>query len=398
MIPELRKQYNAAFTDEKYQSFLNEFNATFPGALAFHIAETPVFVPDDFARKMYDACDSIIDYISSDLFKEATERAIPVAENTPGEDARPQILVFDFGVCTDDKDQLVPQLIEMQGFPSLFGFQSVYPNIFKKHLPIPDNFSHYLGAYDQQSFEKDFQELLLNGHAPEEVILLEIKPHEQKTKIDFYCTEKIWGIHPVCITEVYAQGGALFYTVNGKAQRIKRIYNRVIFDELHQFSERLNLKFEFNQLYDVEWLPHPNWFYRVSKFTLPFLQHPYIPETHFLHELQPLPADLENYVIKPLFSFAGQGVIIDVTQEDIDNIKDPENWIIQKKVQYKDVIVTPDSNAKAEIRLMYIWKNEWDRPRPAINLARLSKGKMIGIRYNQNKTWVGGSVAMFEKK
>src|SRR5690606_9147152 len=108
--------------------------------------------------------------------------------------------------------------------------------------------------------------------------------------------------------------------------------------------------------------------------------------------------NLDEYVLKPLFSFAVMGVIIDVKQEDIDQIKDPENWILQKKVVYDDVIETPDGPAKAEIRIFYFWKEEWERPVAVHNLARLSKGKMIGTRYNHDKTWVGGTIAYFEKQ
>lgn len=148
---------------------------------------------------------------------------------------------------------------------------------------------------------------------------------------------------------------------------------------------------------DVEWVPHPNWFYRISKYTLPFIRHAYVPPTFFLNQVEQMPVDLENYVLKPLFSFAGQGVVIDVSMDDINNVKDPENWILQRKVKYADVIKTPDVPAKAEIRLFYFWKDGTARPVPANNLARLSKGKMIGVRYNIDKEWVGGSVCFFEK-
>ena len=84
-------------------------------------------------------------------------------------------------------------------------------------------------------------------------------------------------------------------------------------------------------------------------------------------------------------------------ESDLTTIQDPHNWILQRKVKYADCIVTPDIPAKAEIRLMYGWKDEDERPALLTNLARLSKGKMIGTRYNKDKEWVGGSVAYFEK-
>ena len=148
---------------------------------------------------------------------------------------------------------------------------------------------------------------------------------------------------------------------------------------------------------DVEWAPHPNWFYRISKYTLPLIKHPYVPPTFYLNEVTQIPADLENYVLKPLFSFAGQGVIIDVTKEDVDKVKDPENWILQRKVKYADIIQTPDIPAKAEIRMFYFWKDGAARPVAVNNLGRLSKGKMIGVRYNKDKEWVGGNFCYFEK-
>jgi len=225
--------------------------------------------------------------------------------------------------------------------------------------------------------------------------LLEIFPEKQKTRIDFYCTEQLLGIRTVCLTKLTAEGDKLFYDNNGTKTQVKRIYNRLIFDDLQQ-QEGLGHIIDLTRSYDVEWVPHPNWFYRISKFTLPFISNPYVPETFFLNELKQ-PVNLEEYVLKPLFSFAGMGVVIDVTQEDIDRIKDPENWILQRKVHYAPIIQTMDEPAKAEIRLFYFWKDEWTRPIAVHNLARLSKGKMIGTRYNKDKTWVGGTVAYFEQ-
>jgi glutathionylspermidine synthase len=202
----------------------------------------------------------------------------------------------------------------------------------------------------------------------------------------------------VCLTELIKEGKKLFYMNDGKKTEVKRIYNRIIFDDLQQQTSEVQEKGKiiFEEL-DVEWCPHPNWFYRISKFTLPFIRHPYVPQTFFLNEVKQMPTDLENYVLKPLFSFAGQGVVIDVTQADIDKVKDPQNWILQRKVKYAEVIQTPDVPAKAEIRVFYFWKEGDARPVATNNLGRLSKGKMIGVRYNKDKEWVGGSFCYFEK-
>ncbi|HWI94313.1 MAG TPA: hypothetical protein VNT20_23730, partial [Flavisolibacter sp.] len=231
---------------------------------------------------------------------------------------------------------------------------------------------------------------------PENVILLEILPHQQKTRVDFYTTEELLGVKTVDLNDVIQEERSLYYVNNGKKTLIKRIYNRVIFDDLLQQSKEVQEKGKiFQQDLDVKWVPHPNWFYRLSKYTLPFIKHPYVPETHFLNEVD-LPNDLENYVVKPLFSFAGQGVIIDVTREEVDKIVDKENWIIQQKVNYAPVIKTPDEPAKAEIRIFYFWQEGAKRPVAANQLARLSKGKMIGVRYNKDKEWVGGTFCLFE--
>jgi hypothetical protein len=396
MVQALREAFNINFSKDQYDKFLLALNLPHSGAIEFRVAETPVFVDKEFTGKMLDACESIIDIITEPGFKTWTERSIPANEYVPNENDHCQMIAFDFGICLNEENELEPQLIEMQGFPTLFAFQVFYPDILLQHFQIPGNFSQYLGNYDRSSYLKDFKELLLGPYQPEEVILLEVKPHEQKTRIDFYCTEDFTGIKPVCITELIRDGKEIFYVNNGIRTRIRRIYNRVIFDDLRANRDRLGEFPDITEEIDVEWMPHPNWFYRISKFTLPFIRHPYVPATYFLNELKQVPTELHKYVLKPLFSFAGQGVVIDVTLEDISSIKDPENWILQKKVKYADVIPTPDIPAKAEIRIMYIWKDEWERPRPAINLARLSKGKMIGVRYNKDKEWVGGSVCFFE--
>ena len=395
MIPTLRKAFNDSFTKDKYQQFLDDLNNRHPGAIDFRIAETPVFVDHAFKEKMIDACESIIDFITDPRFNELTERSIPSDDRVANEKGVCNMIAFDFGVCLNSQNELEPQLVEMQGFPSLLGFQVLLPEVQKKHFEIPPGLKQFPGSFDRDSFIKYTGEIILNGHQPENVVLLEIKPHEQKTRIDFYCTKDYWGIEPVCITEIIQEGKNLFYIREGIKTPIYRIYNRIIFDELHAKKETLGNFLDVRQDLDVEWVPHPHWFYRISKFTLPFIRHEYVPKTYFLHEIKEIPADLENYVLKPLFSFAGQGVIIDIETSDIEKITDPENWILQRKVQYADIIPTPTGPAKVEIRIIYLWKDGERRPVPAINLARLSKGKMIGVRYNLDKDWVGGSVALF---
>ena len=396
MINDLRKKFNNNFTEEKYAAFLDDLNSKHTGDIPFRIAETPVFIPKDFTKKIIDACEAIVDVIVDDNFKKLTAAAIPKGEEVPNENAHTHFIAFDFGICENAAGELEPQLIEMQGFPTLFGFQVYQPEVLKRYFNIPANFDNYLGGYNKESYIKLLKEIIIDEHNVENVILLEINPHEQKTRIDFYCTQDYLGIPIVSLTDLIQEGKKLYYLKDGKKVEVKRIYNRVIFDELMQQKDALGNFVDLTQDLDVEWVPHPNWFYRISKFTLPFIKHPYVPETFFLNEVKQLPGDIENFVLKPLFSFAGQGVIIDVIKEDIENVKDPSNWILQRKVKYADVIITPNIPAKAEIRIFYFWKEGEARPVAVNNLARLSKGKMIGVRYNADKDWVGGSVAFFE--
>lgn len=398
MIPSLRQEFNNQFTEEKYHAYLEELNSKHPGTIEFRVAETPVFVPKDFTKQMIDACENIVDVIIEPKFKELTAKAIPANVHVPNENDHSHFIAFDFGVCENEQGALEPQLIEMQGFPSLFAFQAYQPEIVRNHFTIPENFDCYLNGLNKETYLQLLKETILGSHDPENVILLEVLPHEQKTRIDFYCTQDYFGIQPVCISDLILEGKKLFYDNNGKKMEIKRIYNRVIFDDLQQQTEEIQQKGKILlEDIDVEWAPHPNWFYRISKYTLPLINHPNVPETFFLNDVAQPPADLENYVLKPLFSFAGQGVVIDVVPEDIEKVKDPENWILQRKVKYADVVITPDIPAKAEFRIFYFWKDGASRPVPANNLARLSKGKMIGVRYNKDKKWVGGTLCFFEK-
>lgn len=390
----LRQEFNKNFTEEKYKAYMAEIEALHPGALDFRNAETPILINKDFKNKMLGACEDIIDVITTPGFKKLTERSIPDDLKIPGEDSHPQFVVFDFGICKNDNGDMEPQLIEMQGFPTLYAFQAFHSEITARYANVPGNYSPYLNGYDKASYINDLKEIIVGNHAAEEVILLEIFPEKQKTRIDFYCTETLLGIKTVCLTSLKSDGNILYYDNNGKKTVVKRIYNRLIFDDLQQ-QEGLEGIIDLNKKYEVEWVPHPNWFYRISKFTLPFIQNRYVPETFFLNELKQ-PVNLEEYVLKPLFSFAGMGVVIDVTAEDINQVQHPENWILQRKVNYASIIETMDEPAKAEIRLFYFWKEGWERPVAVHNLARLSKGKMIGTRYNKDKSWVGGSVAFFE--
>ena len=219
MVPEVRKAFNAAFTPEKYQRFLEDLHSKHTGAIEFRIAETPVFIPKSFGQKIISCCEQIIDVILDPAFGAMTDRAIPQGEHVPGENGHSHFLAFDFGICEMPDGTYAPQLIEMQGFPTLFGFQVYYPEVLERHFAIPDNYSNYFNGLNKESYIAKLRDLIIGDHHPEEVVLLEIKPHEQKTRIDFYCTEDYLGIRPVCLTELIQEGNALYYLRDGRKTR-----------------------------------------------------------------------------------------------------------------------------------------------------------------------------------
>ncbi len=397
MIPSTRKAYNQNFSDEKYQQLLNKLNDATPASIDFRIAETPIFLTDDFKNKLITAGDDIIKTILQPNFKQLTERSIPDKWRVANENDHPHFIALDFGVCKDAAGNIVPKLIELQGFPSLYGFQTFLGDTYKDVFELDDEWAPYFSGLDKESYINLLKKTIIGPYRPDEVVLMDVNAFNQKTLVDFYITQQLLGISIVSLSDLQQQGDQLFYELNGQKKRIKRIYNRLIFDEIDNDPDIFKKVVDIRQPLDVEWITHPNWFYRISKFTMPYLKGDYIPKTTFLNQLDNIPADLENYVLKPLFSFAGQGVIIDVTEDDIKEIIDPENWILQEKVNYEPIIQAPDGGIKMEIRLLYLWPNGDEKPTLAINLARLSRGKMIGVRYNQDFDWVGGTVAFAKK-
>jgi len=397
MIPSARKSFNQNFSYEKYQHLLKHLNNATPATIDFRIAETPIFLPDDFRDKLITAGDDIIKTILQPNFKQLTERAIPDKWRVANENDHPHFIALDFGVCKDAAGNIVPKLIELQGFPSLYGFQSFLSDSYKEVFKLDYKWSPYFSGLDKETYIDLLRKTIVGPYQPDEVVLMDVNAFNQKTLVDFYVTQQLLDISIVSLSDLQQQGDQLFHELNGQKKRIKRIYNRLIFDEIDNDPDLFKKVVDIRQALDVEWITHPNWFYRISKFTMPYLKGDYIPKTTFLNQLDVIPADLENYVLKPLFSFAGQGVIIDITEVDIKKITDPENWILQEKVSYEPIIQAPDGGVKMEIRLLYLWPNGDKKPTLAITLARLSRGKMIGVRYNQDFDWVGGTVAFTKK-
>ncbi len=396
MIPEHRQTYNAAFSPARYQEMLADIERQLPGQLDFRVAETPVFIPALLRDKLIAAGESIINVIEQPDFKKLTDAAIPGHQRVPGDEGRPEFLTFDFAVCRDANGELEPQLIEMQGFPSLYAFQSWLPGEFRRFFPIANSVTPFLAVPDFQSYQERMRQLILAGQPAENVILLELFPEKQKTRVDFALSKQLWGVEAICLTKIRKKGRDLFYEKDGRLIPIKRIYNRIIFDELARYPD-LNTEFNLTDDVDVVWVGHPNWFFRISKYTLPLLSGPFVPPSYYLNELNEYPADLENYVLKPLFSFAGAGVRLHVTAADLDALPDKQHYLLQRKVKYEPVVQSPDGLVKCEIRLLYIWPAGQAQPQLLTGLSRLSRGEMIGVDFNKDKDWVGGTSPLFER-
>ncbi|WP_179020076.1 hypothetical protein [Winogradskyella forsetii] len=399
MIKPIRNAYNSNFSEEKYQAFLKDIDGTFDYHVPFKIAETPVFLPKALKQKLVEACDDIMSVINKPNFKELTDGAF-FYPNTivPNEDEQSKFIQLDFGICEDEDGNLTPKLIELQGFPSLYYFQELVGQKYVEHFGnvIPQGFSQHLNGMTSTDYLDLLKQEIVGDTNPKQVILLEIEPEQQATAIDFYATAEKLGIKVLCITDLKKRGKTLFYLdENGGEVEVLKIYNRIIFDELHQRTD-LKTEFSFQDEIDAEWIGHPNWFYRISKYTMPLLKGDYVPKSYYLDKLERIPTDLENYVLKPLYSFAGAGVQIHVTRGMIDSIANKSNYLLQEKVAYAPVIETMDVPAKCEIRMMMLYNSKTYKTEIVSNLMRLSKGEMVGVKYNKDKTWVGGSTGFFE--
>jgi hypothetical protein len=395
MNPDLRARFNADFTPEKYATLLRCVNQTEKWPADFRISETPIFLTREFTDEVTRAAQEIVALTRTSEFARHAENAIPEGLEVPRESAHPNFLVVDFAICAED-DRLVPRLIELQAFPSLFGFQLLLLHCVRRAYPvIPRNWTSSFGGIKDEAYLDLLRRTIIADSPPENVILLEIEPEKQKTRIDFAATETLLGIHPVCVTKITKRGRKLFYDRDGCEVRIERIYIRVIFDELIGRPD-LNLPFRFQEDLDVTWVGHPNWYFRISKHSLPFLKTEHTAPAFFADEF-PADENIDNYVLKPLYSFAGHGVEMEPAREKISALKNPHEWILQRKVDYAAFVPTLDGHkSKAEIRMMFVWPDEDRDPTLVNNLVRMSQGKMMGVDFNVDRTWVGDSIALHE--
>ena len=395
MYPKLRAAFNAAFTSDKYEALVRCVNQTEKWPADFRISETPVFLTREFTEEVTRAANEIVAATRTPEFAKHAASAVPEGLAVPNESAHPNFHVIDFAICAEN-ERLVPRLIELQAFPSLFGFQLLLLHCIRKAYPvIPRNWTSAFGGIKDEAYLNLLRRTIIADSPPESVVLLEIEPEKQKTRVDFAATETLLGIRPVCVTKIKKRGRQLFYDRDGCEVRIERIYNRVIFDELN-YRPDLDLPFRFQDDLDVAWVGHPNWYFRISKHSLPFLKTEHTSPA-FLADEFPADDNIDNYVLKPLYSFAGHGVDMEPSREKIAALENPHEWILQKKIEYAPFVPTVDGQkSKAEIRMMFVWPDKDPDPTLVNNVVRMSQGKMMGVDFNIDKTWVGANIALHE--
>ena len=398
MIPKIREAFNENFREEFYTNLQNEIEETLGERCTFRVSETPVFISKKVKKEVFAACDAIIEQLWQLDFDEIKSKFIPKELQSPLPMGKPHFLAIDFGLCDDGEGGITPQLIELQAFPTLFFYQPVLGNAFLKHYPnLPkDGFHYFFSGLDENAYLQEVKEVILGNENPENVILMELFPEKQKIRIDFWATKKALGIEVICMTKIIKEGKKLFYEKEGRKIPIHRIYNRVIFDELQRIKD-LKTNFNLNDDLDVEWVTHPDWFFMISKCIMPLLRHKNVPNSYYLNDF-PEDINLKDYVLKPLFSFAGQGINLHPDKETIAKIEDKHNYILQQKVNYSWLVKTKGAkNSKVELRMLYIWSEEEDCLKPVINLTRMSKGELINVSYQTEDTWIGSSISFFEE-
>jgi len=400
MIPTFRQQFNAGFTPEKYQAFLRRIEDACGVKVQFRLSETPCFFPKSLLERMAeDGKELIRQLVESPEYRVKSEGSIPAEFRVPNEPPRPLFLQVDFGLVRDARGQLQPKLVELQAFPSLYAYQVTlaqsYIDVYGLSATAAGNerLQFFLSGLDEKSYRELLRRAIVGAHDPENVILMEIQPQAQKTLPDFLLTEKMLGVRTVDIEAIKKQGSQLYYKRNGGRVPIRRIYNRAIVDELQRKGVKLG--FDWRDDLDVEWAGHPNWYFRISKFSIPFLRHESVPKTWFLDQLDQLPDDLQNYALKPLYSFAGLGVVIAPEKEEIDAIPAVKraDYILQERLHFGPLIETPLGGTKAEVRVMYVWQEELQA---VLTIIRMGRGLMMGVDHNRNMEWVGASAGLYE--
>jgi hypothetical protein len=313
---------------------------------------------------------------SSDYCK-ASAAAIPPHYRVPDESYAPLFVQADFGLDAD----LEPKLVEIQGFPSLYAYQPVLAAAYRDAYDIDHALQTLPCGITDEEYWRLLRDAIVGDHDPENTILMEVDPDKQKTRCDFIVTAQKFGVRAVDIRALRKRGNRLY---DGDVP-VHRIYNRAIIDELER--KGADIPFRWNDELQVEWAGHPNWFFRLSKFSLPWLRHPAVPRTVFVDDA--VIDDPSRWVLKPLWSFAGTGVIVGPTREQIDAARG-KGYILQERVDFRPVIDTPHGLTKVEARIMYIGLR-------AVNvIVRMGRGAQMGVDHNKGLEWVGASAAFIE--
>jgi len=415
VIADLRRDFNCCrFRPEAYRAMLHGLDATSRAHVAFPIAETPCFFPKQLLDEMAGIGANLTHrLLANPEYMTRSLAAIPERWRAANQDSHPHFLTADFGLARDAKGHLVPRLVEMQAFPSVFGFQWLLSEAYRTAFDLPSNLSFFLGGLDEARYWKLLQQVIVGHHDPDTVVLADVTPPTQKTLPDFNITAERLGIGVVDIADIEPEDHVdpfsnsssprLCYRNGRRRAPIRRIYNRAIVDEL--LERQIRLRFDYREPFNVEWAGHPNWYFHVSKFALPFLDHPAVPPAVFLSDWftnangayrERLPADRNQWILKPLYSFAGQGIIFAPTEDQLRCIP-PErrgNYLLQERVEFEPVIETPAGPTQAEIRILYVWPDRGYLT-PVISLVRLGRGKMMGVDHNRGQSWVGASAAYF---
>jgi hypothetical protein len=392
MIPALRARFNASWTETRYQAMLGHLQRQTQGTIEFPVSETPCFFPRPLIDRLAEIGRDLIGQCLTGDAAAAAERAVPDRfRGAHASEPHPTFVQVDFGLVRNSAGAIEPKLVELQAFPSLYGFQMALADAYGKAFEMPSGLQAYLGGLTPETFRALLQQAIAGRHDPSEVILMEIEPQRQKTRPDFVITEGLWGVRAVDAVDVVSQGRRLFYRRDGALAPIRRIYNRVIPDEL--MRRVMALPFDYRDDLDVEWAGHPEWYFRISKFSIPWLRHAAVPRTWFLHDVSELPLDREELVLKPLYSFAGGGIVFAPTDAQLAAIPpaDRHQFILQERVGFEPVIETPHGPTQAEIRMMYVWT---DRLRAVLPLVRMGRGRMMGVDHNKGLRWVGASAGL----
>lgn len=392
MIPALRQPFNANFTPQKYQTLLHLMEERSGVPIKFRLCETPCFFPKPLLDQMSQYGKDLVQQLNGLEYRKASFDAIPSEFNVPNEAPHPMFIQVDFGLVRDAHGNLLPKLVELQGFPSLYAYQAMLSQVYMEVYGLDANLKYLLGGLNWDDYKKLLRRAIVGDHDPQNVILMEIDPLHQKTLPDFLLTEKLLGIKTVAITDIRKVGEFLFYESGGQRIPIHRIYNRAIVDEL--VRKNLKLPFKFTDPLEVEWAGHPNWYFRMSKFSLPYLKHECVPQSWFLDRVKQVPDDLDHYILKPLFSFAGLGVMINPRKQDLAEIPQEKRsqYILQERMNFEPLIETPHGPTKAEVRITYIWLDEL---LPVMTIIRMGRGLMMGVDHNRNLEWVGASSGLY---